>query len=130
MRFFLELVSCCGSANQCAAIERTSSEPRSEETSTLVSAVRNHRRKKRGRTGPTAARAWRPSLGSISEDNAHALSQREFSRSGVVGSEREVKRKSAAASAAKVRSRSYDDDFGRHSVSTVIPAFSPTPFVF
>ncbi|KAI4322842.1 hypothetical protein L6164_022497 [Bauhinia variegata] len=123
MRFFLEFVSCCGSPSEPAVMERASLELR-KETSTLVPAVRYNRRKKRGR----AAQDWRPSLGSISEDNDPPQREREVPRNGTVRSEREAKRKSA--SPAKVRCRSYNDDFRQHSVPTIVPAFSPTPFMF
>ncbi|XP_061351013.1 uncharacterized protein LOC133296080 [Gastrolobium bilobum] len=131
MRFFLEFVSCCGSLTQR---ESKRALPPEEEERWLVQvptaaadSSRRVFRKKRGRIGATD---WKPSLGSISEDNA-VLPR----NSAVASAGKDVKKRSATAAgsggAAKVRHRSYSDGYyGSAAMPTIMPTFSPTPFMF
>ncbi|KAH0986807.1 hypothetical protein GBA52_014205 [Prunus armeniaca] len=125
MKFLLEFVSCCGIARPATIGEQA---PLSEETSSLVPR-RMRRRRKRGRLGNSGSTSpnsaeWRPSLTSISEDNVVAMV---VDRTAEV--ERAVKRKSGQ-SRTIAQVRSHGEDYGRASLTTAIPAFSPTPFMF
>ncbi|XP_028761764.1 uncharacterized protein LOC114720297 isoform X1 [Neltuma alba] len=132
---FLEFVFWCGYPTQRSEAQTaTSSQPFAEDEGSLVplSAGTRHR-KKRGRLiTATAATEWRPSLGSISEDNMVQQRERSNARNRKVEPEREVKRRNADGSgaASKARHRNYGDDHKRVAVATVMPAFSPTPFMF
>ncbi|XP_027344218.1 uncharacterized protein LOC113856558 [Abrus precatorius] len=73
-------------------------------------------------------RHWRPSLGSISEDNAPPHRDRPSSS--------DVKRSNSTSNAATATSKlhhrhhSDDYDYGRAAAPAIMPAFSPTPFMF
>ncbi|KAK9265982.1 hypothetical protein L1049_000054 [Liquidambar formosana] len=127
MKFLLEFVSCCGSNYSSRPSEAPTSPPaRVEETRSLVP-PRRYRRRKRGRLGASgsvsaAAAEWRPSLCAISEDNV--VMEKE---GRTVGSERTVKRKAQVR--VQVRSHS-DEEFRQTPFPMVVPAFSPTPFLF
>ncbi|XP_054816212.1 uncharacterized protein LOC129316009 [Prosopis cineraria] len=127
---FLEFVFWCGSATRRSEVQSTTStQPLAEDEGSLVSPRTRHR-KKRGRLiTATTAQEWRPSLGSISEDHIVQARERGDARNRKVEPEREVKRRSPDA-ASKVHHRSYGDDHKRLSVPTVMPTFSPTPFMF
>ncbi|KAA8523760.1 hypothetical protein F0562_010183 [Nyssa sinensis] len=133
MRFFLEFVSCCGYACRSSDPTATPSPP-PDETRSLVHSpppsqpnTCRYRRRKRGRVAVSRSGSvveWRPSLGAISEDNVVP----EKERPEAVRSERILKRK--VASTARVHVRTYSDDIGRTPLRAIIPAFSPTPFLF
>ncbi|XP_061348801.1 uncharacterized protein LOC133294168 isoform X2 [Gastrolobium bilobum] len=115
MRFFLDFVSCCG----CAV----------DPTNNLVPPPPSQALRSKKRDAPH----WRPSLGSISEDNAPPQRER-----GTVASGGDLKRRSStravAAATAKAHHRyysvDYDYSYGRVAMSTIVPTFSPTPFMF
>ncbi|KAL1299370.1 hypothetical protein HN51_043818 [Arachis hypogaea] len=121
MRFLLDFVYCCGTSNLRSEDSGYSTKPLVPPPS------QNFRRKKRG------APDWRPSLGSISEDIAAAPRER-----GGPGAGRDVRRRSgggaAVAPAVRVQRRYYSDDgdydYRRNTMPTIMPAFSPTPFMF
>ncbi|KAI9093174.1 hypothetical protein K1719_027188 [Acacia pycnantha] len=128
---FLELVFWCGSGAQRSKVQSTASpQPLTEDegSSVSLSPRTRHRKKQRRLTTASTAPEWRPSLGSISEDHIAQQRERVDTQNRKVEPEREVKRKNAAAS--KVHHRSYRDDTKRVAVATVMPAFSPTPFMF
>ncbi|KFK27068.1 hypothetical protein AALP_AA8G330200 [Arabis alpina] len=123
MKFLLELVvPCFGSQQQFH--HQTSDDSISNETQSLM---KQRRRRKRVRVSgqPGNVAEWRPSLSVISEHKP-ALTEEE----------RKVRRKSeGGAGEASSRYggghvRFHSDDFGRHAFEPVIPAFSPTPFMF
>uniref|UniRef100_A0A5B6ZL02 Uncharacterized protein n=1 Tax=Davidia involucrata TaxID=16924 RepID=A0A5B6ZL02_DAVIN len=132
MKFLLEFVSCCGPASRPSVA--TTTPPPAEETRSLVHSPppsrtdnRRYRRRKRERMAASRSDSvaeWRPSLCAISEDNIVP----EKDARAAVGSERILKRK--VASTARVHVRSYSDDIGRAHLPAIIPAFSPTPFLF
>ncbi|KAK4286034.1 hypothetical protein QN277_002647 [Acacia crassicarpa] len=126
---FLELVFWCGSGAQRSKLQSTASpQPLVEDEGSSVSlSPRTGHRKKQRRLASTAPE-WRPSLGSISEDLIAQPRESVDTRNRKVEPEREVKRKNAAAS--KVHHRGYRDDHKRVAAATVMPVFSPTPFMF
>ncbi|XP_062077849.1 uncharacterized protein LOC133782535 [Humulus lupulus] len=132
---FLEFVSCCAPAATWGRTVRHQPIRRPEETRSLVEPVpRKRRRRKLGRLGAPGSTSsgssgeWKPSLSSISEDKV-IMEKREENRT--VGSERLVKRKSISRSPrSSGGSWNYNDDYGRSAYPVVVPAFSPTPFVF
>ncbi|KAJ7948514.1 Serine/threonine-protein kinase MRCK gamma like [Quillaja saponaria] len=126
MRFFLEFVPCCGHVITRRTVEATSSPPSSEERRSLVPLSRSLRRRKRGRQNSMSSADWKPSLGSISEDNV--VAEKVDERNGASGSDRKVKRKSGSDD--RVHNRTYNDDYVRVSLPTVMPTFSATPFMF
>uniref|UniRef100_A0A1J3F8F4 Uncharacterized protein n=1 Tax=Noccaea caerulescens TaxID=107243 RepID=A0A1J3F8F4_NOCCA len=131
MKFLLELVVPCFGSHQFHQSAATANDLTSTETETLM---KERRRQKRvrvaGQTGQ-AAKYWRPSLSVISE---HKPVLTEISQKGE--QERKVRRKSeggggdasSRSGGGHVRFRS--DDFGTKAFEPVIPAFSPTPFMF
>ncbi|PON55759.1 hypothetical protein PanWU01x14_185680 [Parasponia andersonii] len=135
---FLEFVSCCGPAlTPSGPTVRPEPARRPEETRSLVQPPpppRSRRRRKRGWLGASgsvsASAEWRPSLCSISEDNVVVIEKKGEENNRTAGSERMVKRKSGSRSPRRTNGVSYSDDYGRSSFPTVIPAFSPTPFMF
>ncbi|XWS51965.1 hypothetical protein CRYUN_Cryun11dG0027000 [Craigia yunnanensis] len=135
MRYFLEFVSCCVKTPEVATnkeVVAVATPPRREETRSLMpSKVAALRKKKRVRVGTPGSMTpeWKPSLCVISEDNVTAV-KREKTPAKFTTADRVVKRKSTAGSRSKVHVRSYSDDIGRNQVPIVIPAFSPTPFMF
>ncbi|KAL5736131.1 hypothetical protein ACOSP7_030601 [Xanthoceras sorbifolium] len=129
MKFLLELVSCCGCGCQESGggVEtKVPPEPRTEETRSLVASVRrSYRRKGRGRSGGVASGSaeWKPSLCVISEENV--VMEKDKSET-----ERVAKRKSGGSHKDRARVRSYSHEFRGNSMSTIIPTFSATPFMF
>ncbi|KAM5585788.1 hypothetical protein ABKV19_004944 [Rosa sericea] len=88
-------------------------------------------RRKSGRPVGSAASAlpyaeWTPSLCTIAEDNVVVVRRSVGDRTPSI--ERAVNEKSGREMS-RVQSRNHTDDYGRASV-TVIPAFTPTPFLF
>ncbi|KAJ6332851.1 hypothetical protein OIU77_008825 [Salix suchowensis] len=139
MKFLLEFVSCCGVSNGGGVGQEVpeSVGRRSEEETREVMTMRNdHRRKKRGRgssaDGINDSRdEWKPSLSAISENNMVVVEERRV--------ERVLNRKGSVAAgggngggrARDIASLSgYGDNYRPNGVWTVIPAFSPTPFMF
>ncbi|WJX44758.1 hypothetical protein P8452_31701 [Trifolium repens] len=130
MRFFLEFVSCCATPTRHTLESSTPAEDQerwlvptpavSTPSESVSSRYNRYRRKQR----KGAALDWRPSLGPISEDIVVPP------KSAVVS--REVKKKTVARGGpAKVYHRSYSDGYyGSSSTSMIMPAFSPTPFMF
>ncbi|XXG69491.1 hypothetical protein AAC387_Pa06g2340 [Persea americana] len=119
---FLALVSCCWASVQPPPPRRR------EEARALVplpceegDTCRSAKRRKRG------SLAWRPSLVAISEDSVasggptRAGDRTVGSRKGLAGKD------SSGSSSHKIRLRDDSDRFGH---STVLPAFSPTAFLF
>ncbi|XVF04026.1 hypothetical protein REPUB_Repub05bG0045200 [Reevesia pubescens] len=136
MRSFLEFVSCCVTNPEVSTNEEeVETPPRREETRSLMpTKVAALRMKKRGRVGTPGSMTpeWKPSLYMISEDNVMA-EKREITPPEVTTTTADrvlVKRKSTTVSRSKVHVRSYSDDIGRNQVPTVIPTFSPVPFMF
>ncbi|KAG7015524.1 hypothetical protein SDJN02_23160 [Cucurbita argyrosperma subsp. argyrosperma] len=140
MKFLFEFVSCCVPVNMSRLeIPEATAAPGVEEMKSLAPiTTRKHRRRKRGALLPSAAKLaadWKPSLGAISEDKVVlVLREREKSDDQTAESERSVKRKSGSrdGEARGVNGRSNSNDFRRSpaSIPVVIPAFSPTPFLF
>ncbi|KAG2299343.1 hypothetical protein Bca4012_010916 [Brassica carinata] len=130
MKFLLELVVPCFGSQQLHQSSATADDSISGETQSLM---KQRRRRKRVRVAgqPGQAAEWRPSLSVISE---HKPAIKETSET--VKEKRKVRRKSdggggeasSRSGGGHVRFRS--DDFGRNAFEPVIPAFSPTPFMF
>ncbi|KAG4960871.1 hypothetical protein AAZX31_13G267700 [Glycine max] len=74
---------------------------------------------------------WRPALGSISEDTAPPHRERTAAASAGDGKRKE---NTAATATTKAHRRQYSDDYDygprRVAMPSVMPAFSPTPFMF
>ncbi|XP_010448347.1 PREDICTED: uncharacterized protein LOC104730819 [Camelina sativa] len=131
MKFLLELVvPCFGSQQFQESTAAAADDSASDEAQTLM---KQRRRRKRvrvaGQPGQTAE--WRPSLSVISETKP-AIRE----KSGKDEEKKKVRRKSEgndgedAASSRSGHVRFRSDDFGRNAFEPVIPAFSPTPFMF
>ncbi|KAJ6423291.1 hypothetical protein OIU84_024267 [Salix udensis] len=139
MKFLLEFVGCCGvSSGRGGPKEGPESvEGLSEETHALVALRRNYRRRKRGRWPSAAGNnnsgvEWKPTLSAISENNVAAAVV------GETGGGRLVKRKGWVGGGARDgggRARdiaslsAYVENYRRERVLSVIPAFSPAPFM-
>ncbi|KAL1206522.1 hypothetical protein V5N11_027095 [Cardamine amara subsp. amara] len=130
MKFLLELVVPCFGSQQFHQSTATAEDSVSNETQTLM---KQRRRRKRVRVAgqPGQVAEWRPSLSVISE-NKPAITE----KSGKDGEEKKVRRKSeggggdASSRPGGGHVRFGSDDFGRNAFEPVIPAFSPTPFMF
>ncbi|CAA7049186.1 unnamed protein product [Microthlaspi erraticum] len=131
MKFLLELVVPCFGSHQLHQSAATAGDSTSTETKSLM---KERRRRKRVRVAgqPGQAAEWRPSLSVISE---HKPVITEISEKGE--QERKVRRKSEGSGGGDASSRSggghvrfRSDDYGRNAFEPVIPAFSPTPFMF
>ncbi|ESQ43011.1 hypothetical protein EUTSA_v10015006mg [Eutrema salsugineum] len=130
MKFLLELVVPCFGSQQLHQTDANADDSVSDETQSLM---KQRRRRKRVRVAgqPGQVAEWRPSLSVISEHKP-AITE----KSEKVEEERKVRRKSeggggeasSRSGGGHVRFRS--DDFGRNAFEPVIPAFSPTPFMF
>ncbi|KAM7492655.1 hypothetical protein LguiA_035576 [Lonicera macranthoides] len=128
--FFLEFVYCCGYPYRPQA-ETSPSPP--EETRSLSTSwtpvERRYRSRKRGRLASSrsgSAADWRPSLNAISEDNVPV--ERE-PRAAASSSERLIKQKVAPTARDRPRYH-HTDDYRSAPFPAIIPAFSPTPFLF
>ncbi|XP_022717950.1 uncharacterized protein LOC111276475 [Durio zibethinus] len=138
MRSFLEFVSCCVTTPEVSVKEQVvtaGTAPRKEETRSLmptkVAALRKKKKRVRVGTPGSLTPEWKPSLFVISEDKVTAEKREKTPPQAATATvDRVVKRKSTTGSRSKVHVRSYSDDIGRNSVQVVIPAFSPTPFMF
>ncbi|XP_029131018.1 uncharacterized protein LOC114917116 isoform X2 [Cajanus cajan] len=74
---------------------------------------------------------WRPALGSISEDTAPPHRDRAAPASAGDAKRSSNTAAAAAADTAKARRLYSDDcDYGRVAMPAMMPAFSPTPFMF
>ncbi|CAH2069960.1 unnamed protein product [Thlaspi arvense] len=130
MKFLLELVVPCFGSQQFHQSAASADDSLSVETQSLM---KQRRRRKRVRVAgqPGQVAEWRPSLSVISE-NKPAITE----KSEKVEEERKVRRKSESnGGEASSRSggghvRFSSNDFGRNAFEPVIPAFSPTPFMF
>ncbi|KAG0545272.1 hypothetical protein BDA96_02G346800 [Sorghum bicolor] len=103
--------------------------PEDTATATAVSAAAGKRRRRPSSSSSSSsgsAAAWKPTLGAISEDAAMTAASM-------------AKAQAKPASAPKARARSprratraasYDDDFRHYGQPTVLPAFTPTAFLF
>lgn len=115
MRFF-EFVSCCGSPTRRADDER-SLVPVTAWASAPAPVGGGSRALRRVRRGKMGGPDWRPSLGSISEDNTATPPTVRGGRQNNTAtiSRRDVKRKrrGGAAGSAKVRHRSISDGYHR-----------------
>ncbi|XWS27917.1 hypothetical protein CRYUN_Cryun25bG0021500 [Craigia yunnanensis] len=135
MRSFLGFVSRCVTTPELATNEEvvtTATPSRREEARSLTPPkVAELRKKNRIRVGIPGSMTpeWKPSLYVISEDNVKAK-KKEKTPAEATTVDRVVKRKSTAGSCSKVHVRSYSDDIRRNPMPVVIPAFSPTPFMF
>ncbi|KAH7546608.1 hypothetical protein FEM48_Zijuj01G0219200 [Ziziphus jujuba var. spinosa] len=140
MKFFFEFVACWGlpitDRSSVPAAPASRADDAAKPLVVSSSSLRKRHRRKRGRLGHSgsasvaaaaAAVEWKPSLGSICEDKVVAMKGEEDRTAG--GAERIVKRKSETKNA-RVHVRTFNEDYGRVSVPAVIPAFSPTPFMF
>ncbi|PAN14333.1 hypothetical protein PAHAL_2G401500 [Panicum hallii] len=101
------------------------SPPPSTSTSTAPAAAPAEKRRRRPSSSGSAS--WKPTLGAISEDAALTAASAATTK---------VQAKPAPAAKAKARSprratraASYDD-FRHYGPPTVLPAFSPTAFLF
>ncbi|CAJ1956850.1 unnamed protein product [Sphenostylis stenocarpa] len=105
MRFF---VSCFGGAGEPTAARKPVVPPPS----------RNLRRNKTH---------WRPALGSISEETAPPLRERDAAAEAAGDVKRIVN-----SNTAKAQRRHYgeDCDYSRVVMNAIMPTFSPTPFMF
>ncbi|KAI4366118.1 hypothetical protein MLD38_022037 [Melastoma candidum] len=155
MKFWLELVPCCGSSTASRRNSPTpGSPPQDNVDSDFTSLVPPPPRRltKRVRTATVAPRSrsssseWCPSLSVIAEDRSTPMStkgvatvQRKGATSAadMVGSARSGGGRASVGARSRVpdqerRRRDWDDyDYGRSSLpTTMIPAFSPTPFLF
>ncbi|KAL7103526.1 hypothetical protein ACP275_08G185000 [Erythranthe tilingii] len=120
MKFFLEFVACGGSW--------------SSADKTIIPAVQEEPQRPIGRKqgkGRGGGREWRPSLAPISEDVSTAERVNNVERTAAAaGWRRTLKRKISSVSQ-RDRTRSSDCDYGRRApLPHVMPAFSPTPFMF
>ncbi|GMN31584.1 hypothetical protein TIFTF001_003328 [Ficus carica] len=138
MKFF-DFVACCGASVRPAVRPDSSPQPPPpvEEMLSLVRSPWYRRRRKRGRLGwsvsaPARTPAeWKPSLCSISEETVLVVVRSDGrDQDRTAGSERLGKRKSGSRSSRWNVVACFGDDYGRSSFPTVIPAFSPTPFMF
>ncbi|XP_010443035.1 PREDICTED: uncharacterized protein LOC104725982 [Camelina sativa] len=132
MKFLLELVVPCFGSQQFQESTATAADDSvSDESQTLM---KQRRRRKRvrvaGQPGQQVAE-WRPSLSVISE-NKPAIK-----KSVKHEEKKKVRRKSEGNDGGDASSRSggghvrfRSDDFGSDAFEPVIPAFSPTPFMF
>ncbi|CAE6240526.1 unnamed protein product [Arabidopsis arenosa] len=131
MKYLLELVVPCFGSQQFQESAATVEDSVSDETQTLM---KQRRRRKRVRVAgqPGQVAEWRPSLSVISENKPAItkISEKDEEK-------KKVRRKSEANGGGDASSRSggghvrfRSDDFGRNAFEPVIPAFSPTPFMF
>ncbi|KAK7405101.1 hypothetical protein VNO78_06296 [Psophocarpus tetragonolobus] len=129
MRFFFEFVSCCGLPTQRSPEPAVPAEEEDESSlvpATPPTAVTSRALcRKKVRMG---AAEWRPSLGSISEN---ATPPRETRKGAAASGGRDAKKRSGGGSP-KVQFRSYIDGYyaSGPSMPTMMPTFSPTPFMF
>ncbi|XP_004505423.1 uncharacterized protein [Cicer arietinum] len=129
MRFLLEFVSCCATPEKRASESSVLAEDEDRwlvpapVVSVASASSRTRFRKKQRKAG---APDWRPSLGPISEDVVVPP------KAATITPGREAKKKTSARGATKVYRRSYSDVYQGSSspVPTIMPAFSPTPFMF
>lgn len=142
MKFLFEFVSCCVPVNMSRIENPEATEapgPKEMRSMTPIT-TRKHRRRKRSALLPSAAKLaadWKPSLGAISEDKVVlVVMEREKSDEQTAESERSVKRKSGSRDGESrgVHGRNNSNDFSLRrspaAIPVVIPAFSPTPFLF
>ncbi|KAG7534232.1 hypothetical protein ISN45_Aa08g018110 [Arabidopsis thaliana x Arabidopsis arenosa] len=131
MKYLLELVVPCFGSQQFQESAATAEDSVSDETQTLM---KQRRRRKRVRVAgqPGQVAEWRPSLSVISENKPAItkISEKDEEK-------KKVRRKSEGNGGGDASSRSggghvrfRSDDFGRNAFEPVIPAFSPTPFMF
>ncbi|GMH05689.1 hypothetical protein Nepgr_007529 [Nepenthes gracilis] len=132
MQFLLECVSCGRSRPSEPSEPATEMSPRSEETRSLVLPTPLPRRdaidrvRRRKRPARSSVSEWRPSLLAISEETVVGAPEKlEWKRT--VESGRQPKRH--ADSTAPIRGHGRDF-FGHDHHPTVVPAFSPIPFMF
>ncbi|CAL1385445.1 unnamed protein product [Linum trigynum] len=153
MRFLIDFISCCGSADcESSSMREVSSSTmgrrgiQSEETRALVTgsttaamaavvsssnSPRGGRRRvrKRSRTGsgarPGSEAEWKPSLAAISEDKAAAAAEEKARRE----KERAVKRKGSNRS--RDSSSFYGEDYRRsgNQFAGAFPGFPAAPFM-
>ncbi|XP_039140741.1 uncharacterized protein LOC120277933 [Dioscorea cayenensis subsp. rotundata] len=117
----LQLVPCSGWRDM--APEDSPEEP---PMAPMVSAIRVSRGKRR-RSSSKSSTSWRPSLGSISEDGVAvkmAVASAAAS-SGKVGERARMSR-----SVARVPANRERDDYRNYGAPAIVPAFSPTAFLF
>ncbi|KAI7737279.1 hypothetical protein M8C21_007372 [Ambrosia artemisiifolia] len=116
MKFFLpEFGPCFGG---------TIMTPETETISAVVST--NRQRVKRG----NSTKQWRPELSAIAEDGGVVMNVSQQSNESVSVVRSEKKAMNKVKSAGKTRFHSYVGNYRKFSHAMVIPAFSPTPFVF
>ncbi|KAK7342596.1 hypothetical protein VNO80_25552 [Phaseolus coccineus] len=127
MRFLFEFVACCGSPMQrtpepaVPPLEEERSLVPAAAAAATVSVRRPGRKKQRTRSAE-----WRPSLGPILEDGV-TLPKESPRKDTAASPASDAKKRSTA----KVRYRSYSDGYrSGASMPTMIPTFSPTPFMF
>ncbi|KAG9454284.1 hypothetical protein H6P81_007188 [Aristolochia fimbriata] len=139
MMKFSELVQCWGPPE-------TSHRSEEEAAEAAVSSTSSGERRRRGESSgkglsPSSssrrAVVWRPSLGAIYEDKAAAAATTGGVKTvEVCGRSKERAEKSrrevapAKSRSQKLRARDDRDRYGQVGVATVIPAFTPTAFLF
>ncbi|PIA58435.1 hypothetical protein AQUCO_00500398v1 [Aquilegia coerulea] len=129
LKFFPDFISCCVPMKQRTVVSTSSlhiKEEKSKEFVQLSYAMGDVKRSKRPSSLGSGTTQWRPSLCMISEDNVVSTVSRRGERMVRSGKQVEGKRRRT------VKIQTYDDQSTekRTSVSAVIPAFSPTVFLF
>ncbi|KAH7675740.1 hypothetical protein IHE45_08G157000 [Dioscorea alata] len=116
----LELVSCGG---RMAAAVKDAPE---EQVTVPINPMGCGSPEKRWRRSSNASgsSSWRPSLGSISEDGVAVKMAAAVRKGG------EKTKRSGSRSTARASSRRERSDFGQYSVPPMMPAFTPTAFLF
>ncbi|KAM0943894.1 hypothetical protein DsansV1_C13g0126941 [Dioscorea sansibarensis] len=117
----LELVSCGG--RRAAAVEDSPEEPGTVLINPMGCGSPEKRWRRRG-SNASGSSSWRPSLGSIAEDGV-AVKMASAARKGS-----EKTKRSGTRSTARVSSRRERSDLGQYSVPPMMPAFTPTAFLF
>ncbi|KAL1567059.1 hypothetical protein AAHA92_02583 [Salvia divinorum] len=121
MKFLFELVACCGSS---------SSEKRRPPDDARLLVVQEPFRRAVRKQNRARGHEWRPSLSSISEDVLTARRINSNVQQPAKGWQRSLKRKVTSISQRDRRRSPAHDDCWRAHMSTVMPTFSPAPFMF
>ncbi|XP_034702317.1 uncharacterized protein LOC117927053 [Vitis riparia] len=116
MKFFSELGSCC---------RAPAPEPETEVSSGLLTNVGRVSGPKSS-TRRRSSGQWRPGLSMISEDGVASAAERRRER--VAGSEKKASQE--GGSRGRVRRTSDSEEYSKLQLQMIIPAFSPTPFLF
>ncbi|KAH0721925.1 hypothetical protein KY289_004969 [Solanum tuberosum] len=133
MKFFVELVSCCGCSSKRA--HRTEEEEEilvptasvaSSDNNNIIMYKRRRRRRRGSARSAGSFSEWKPSLYSISEDADHVLPPRMV----VANSGRNLKKKAAAAASRPVNQLPHHRNRkSRFSRIACLAAMIPAPFL-